>query len=70
MSKEIINTDIKCLVIQVEYYYFEAFLKIVVLFKEHGIIDDDLWCGNAEVNDAVIDCFCRLRRKKRKNELY
>lgn len=46
-------------------YYFEAFLKVVVLFKEHGIIDDDLWRGDAEVNNAVIHCFCRLVGEKK-----
>lgn len=50
-------------------YYFEAFLKVVVLFKEHGIIDDDLWRGDAEVNNAVIHCFCRLVGEKKEEEL-
>lgn len=49
-----------------KYYYFEAFLEVIVLFKEHGIIDDDLRCGNSEVNNAVIDCFCRLRKREKK----
>lgn len=44
-------------------YYFEAFLKVVVLFEEHSIIDDDLRCSNAEVNNSVIHSFCRLNRK-------
>lgn len=37
--------------------YFEAFFKVVVLFQEHGVVDDDLWCGNSEVNDAVVHSF-------------
>lgn len=37
-----------------------------MLFKKHGIIYDDLWRGNAEVNNAIIHCFCRLRNKGRK----
>lgn len=49
----------------VKYNYFEAFLKVVVLFKEHGIIYDDLWCGDSEVNNAVIHCFRRLKTKKK-----
>lgn len=49
-------------------YYFEAFLKVVVLFKEHCIIDDDLRRGDAEVNDAIINGFGRLSRKKGNGE--
>lgn len=47
-----------------ECYYLEAFLKVVVLFKEHGVIDDDLWRGDAEVNYAIVNCFGGLNRKK------
>lgn len=52
-------------------HYFEAFLKVVVLFKKHCIINDDLWCGNAEVNNTIIYCFCRLQnsKKKKANEI-
>lgn len=46
--------------------YFEAFLKVVVLFEEHGVIDDDLWRGDSEVNDAIIHCFCGLGAKENK----
>lgn len=49
--------------------YFEAFFKVVVLFQEHGVVDDDLWCGNSEVNDAVVHSFCRLRTKERKDKI-
>lgn len=55
------------LVVRESCSYFEAFLKVVVLFKEHGVINDDLWRGNAQVNDAVIHSFCRLRAKKEKD---
>lgn len=47
-------------------HYLEALLKVVVFFQEHGIVDNDLWCGNAEVNNTVID---RLRRLKRKGNM-
>lgn len=48
--------------------YFEAFFKVVVLFQEHGIVNDDLGGGNSEVNDAVIHRFCRLRTKEKEKE--
>lgn len=40
--------------------YFEALFKVLVLFQEHGVVDDDLRRGDAQVNNAVIHCFCRL----------
>lgn len=65
LTKARIHTDMKCWCSSlVACSYFEAFLKVVVLFEEHGIIDDDLWRGDAEVNNAVIHCFCRLGTQK------
>lgn len=48
-------------------YYFKAFFKVVMLFKKHGIIDDDLWRCNAEVNNPIIYSFCGLKKKKKIN---
>lgn len=65
LTKASKHIDFKCWCsLSVACSYFEAFLKVVVLFKEHGIIDDDLWRGDAKVNNAVIHCFCRLRTQE------
>lgn len=49
--------------------YFETFFKVVVLLQEHGVVDDDLRCGNSEVDDAVVHGFCRLKTKERKDKI-
>ena len=35
----------------------EGFLKVVVLLEKHGVVDDDLRCGDTQVNDLVIHSF-------------
>lgn len=34
--------------------HLEALLKVVVLLQEHGVVDDYLGRGYAQVNDAVV----------------
>ncbi len=41
--------------------YLEAILKVVVFFKKHGIVNDDLRSGDPEINDAIIHCLCGLK---------
>lgn len=40
----------------------EAVLKVVVFLEEHGIVYDDLRCGDPEIYDAIIHCLCRLKK--------
>lgn len=49
--------------------YLETFFKVVVLFEEHCIVDDDLRCGNSQVDDAVVNGFCGLKTKDRKDKM-
>lgn len=42
--------------------YLEAVLKVVVFLKEHGIVYNNLRCGDPEINDAIIHCLCRLEK--------
>lgn len=37
--------------------YLKAFLKVIVLLEEHGVVDDDLGRCDAKVNNAVIHRF-------------
>lgn len=34
--------------------HLEALLKVLVLLQEHGIVNDNLWRGYAQVQDSVI----------------
>ena len=40
--------------------HLESFFKVVVLFQEHGKVDDDLRSGYLQVNDPVIHRLGRL----------
>lgn len=55
------------LVVRQASFYLETFFKVVVLLQEHGIVDDDLRCGDSEVDDAVVHGFCRLKTKEKKD---
>lgn len=46
----------------VKFPYLETILKVVVFFKKHGIVNDDLRCGDPEINDAIIHCLCGLTK--------
>ena len=39
------------------WLYLECFLKVVVFLQEHAIVDDDLWCSDAQVQDTVVHSF-------------
>ena len=40
--------------------HLESFFKVVVLFQEHGKVDDDLRSGYLQVNDPVVHRLGRL----------
>lgn len=43
----------------------KSLLKVLVLLKEHAIVDDDLGRGNTEINDAIIHCLGTLYHKQK-----
>lgn len=43
--------------------YLEAFLEIIVFLEEHGVVDDDLRRGDAQIDDAVVHRFSWLQKK-------
>lgn len=49
--------------------HLEALLKVVVLFKEETIINDNLRGGDAQVQNAVIHSFSRLWRPKERKQM-
>ena len=36
--------------------HLEAFLVVLVLFQEGGVVDDDLSVGDAQVEDLIVNC--------------
>lgn len=38
------------------FVHLETFLKVLVLFQERGIIDNDLGVGDFQLHDLVVHC--------------